>query len=772
MPKDRKKTSARRERSNAAAIAAVVAVALAAVVVAVWFWREGPQSTPRQNDSASASLGLLGERKDSEIYAQYAGSESCKECHATEHELWRTSHHALGERAVDPAMDTSAFAVSTPIYHGSFTSSVQCVDGRFEIVTAGPDGKVQPFQVDRVIGHSPLRQFLIAMEDGRVQTAELAFHPATGEWFDVFGDENRVPGEWGHWTGRGMTWNQMCASCHNTRLRKHYDIESDTYATTMAERSVSCESCHGGMADHVRWQKQYAGRNQRDPTLQPFDREQMLATCGACHARRGDLTGEFEPGDSFFDHFHLTIPDETDVYYPDGQVRDENYEFTSFLSSRMYAAGVSCKDCHEPHSGKVYTLDNALCMKCHAQPIAPAPKIDALTHSRHTIGGGGDRCVDCHMPLTTYMQKDPRRDHGFTIPDPLLTKEHGIPNACNRCHTDRDADWALAAVTEWYGARMNRPTRARAMTIAKAREGRRDALDELLRVSREESLGVWRATATRLLEQWAGDAKVKAGLLERVGDADPMVRAQAAHALSALHVAGDAKATSSLEFLLRDPVRTVRIQAAWALRTSIDTNSPAGKELMASLKFNADQPTGAAQLAVFLMDRGSPQEAMSYWKRSVQWDKNSAPLREGYAVCLSLVGRSAEATEELRAACRLAPEDGHYRYKLGLALNEQGKLTEAMAALEEAVKLDPERADAWYNLGLGYAAMERLDDAMQALARAETIDPTSARIPYARATVLARMRIFDQARIAAQRALELQPGYADATALLGELQRR
>ena len=39
------------------------------------------------------------------------------------------------------------------------------------------------------------------------------------------------------------------------------------------------------------------------------------------------------------------------------------------------------------------------------------------------------------------MARDPRHDHGFTIPDPLLTKELGIPNACNRCHADKTVDW-------------------------------------------------------------------------------------------------------------------------------------------------------------------------------------------------------------------------------------------------------------------------------------------------------------------------------------------
>ena len=63
----------------------------------------------------------------------------------------------------------------------------------------------------------------------------LAFDPHRQEWFDIYGNEDRKPGEWGHWTGRGMTWNTMCAGCHNTRVRKNYDEATDTFHTTMAE---------------------------------------------------------------------------------------------------------------------------------------------------------------------------------------------------------------------------------------------------------------------------------------------------------------------------------------------------------------------------------------------------------------------------------------------------------------------------------------------------------------------------------------------------------
>src|SRR6185295_19970254 len=101
--------------------------------------------------------------------------------------------------------------------------------------------------------------------------------------------EDRKPGEWGHWTGRGMNWNAMCAACHNTRLRKHYEKETDSYQTTMAETGVGCEACHGPLASHNGYQlkaaAQVAGPREpataKDPTLKRIAREPMFSACAS-----------------------------------------------------------------------------------------------------------------------------------------------------------------------------------------------------------------------------------------------------------------------------------------------------------------------------------------------------------------------------------------------------------------------------------------------------------------------------------------------------------
>ena len=707
--------------------------------------------------------------KDKAIFATYAGSESCRDCHADVFDRFKNSHHALAEQKIDVEKLKAFFEPAREIPHGTQKSQVSRKGDSLVFTSANASGKKEDFIMTRIIGVDPLQQFLVAQPGGRLQTLELAIDPKKADWFDVFGKEDRKPGEWGHWTGRGMVWNSMCASCHNTRLQKNYDPATDSYATSMAENRVGCEACHGPMHEHDAWQRRNGKGGSKDPTIKKLGDDQVVETCGTCHSRRAELTGDFVPGDRFFDHFSLTIPDETDIYYADGQVRDEDYEFASFLGSKMRAAGVRCADCHEPHSTKLRLPGNTMCMNCHIG-VGTAPRIDPPSHSHHAAGTRGDNCVDCHMPLTTYMQRHERRDHGFTIPDPLLTKTLNIPNACNRCHTDRTADWSLEYVNKWYGQKMDRFTRKRAQVIADVRADKTDAPQKLYSLLKEEKHNYWRAVEIGLLKHWADDPQTTAACLSGLENTNALVRLQSVRSLQSVSVPSPA-VQSALQRALKDSARAVRIEAAWALHASVDTNSDVGDELMTYLEQNLDQPTGQLQMGTFLLDRNDVQGALPYLQRAVNWDTNSAPLHHAYAVALSVAGRSQEAVQYIRNACRLAPREPEYHFKLALALNEVEKLEEAVPEFEAAVQLAPQFVQAWYNLGLAYAALHKPDLAVEKIAHAESLNPNAPQYPYARATILAQIGRLEEARQAAQRALQIQPDYRQAEALLQQLER-
>jgi tetratricopeptide (TPR) repeat protein len=702
-----------------------------------------------------------------QAFARYAGSASCRECHTAIYDEWAKSNHGLAEREWRADLDAAAFDPARTVVVAGQTSSVHRVEGGGALVAPGLSGTDETFTAERVIGHYPLRQYLAPAPGGRWQATELAWDPEREEWFNVYGEEGRRPGEWGHWTGRGMIWNTMCAACHNTRVRKNYDEDADRFHTAMAETTVSCESCHGPALAHVNFRRTHPDPSRLDPHLPPLNRDQVTDTCAACHSRRTELTGDPVPGDGFHDHHLLTVPDLSDLYYADGQVRDELYEYGSFLGSKMHAAGVRCVDCHNPHAAGLKFPGDAVCMQCHAPGTGHAPVINPLTHTFHRPESAGARCTACHMPVTTYMQRDPRHDHGFTIPDPALTLEHGVPNACNRCHTDQTAAWADTHVRAWYGEKMERHTRGRARLIARARAGDVGARRPLVEQLKAETNAYWRASTLRVLEQWLRDPSVATATVAATRDPHALVRAHACQVLGVAALAGDPAARGALLDRLADPVRAVRISAAWGLRDQVDPASLAGRELLHSLAHNADQPAGQMQQAAWKEARGDRAAALAHLRKAAEWDPYSPAIRHDFAIALSLDGKAAEALQQMIEAVRLEPANADYTFALALAYAEAGGLDNALAYLEQATRLRPDFARAWYNLGLLRNQRGDTEGALTALTRAEAAEPAAADAPYARATILLRLGRTEEARAAAREALRRDPAHAQARALLG-----
>jgi len=694
-------------------------------------------------------------------------SGDCRACHEEIYKSWSSSHHALANRDVDEKLDADAFGTIQEFTAHGIAYRIEWKDGK-PLFTEKREGAsaTESYIADYVLGHTPLRQYVVPIGNGRFQAAELSFDPIKKEWFNVFGDDRRRPDEWGHWRGRGMNWNAMCAHCHMTGYDKKYDPLADVYRTTWTEHGVGCAQCHAMPADHAATAKPKVNAPLVATEIITAKRQQAQETCAPCHARNELLTGTVRPGVPYHDHYRLTLPTDAAVFYPDGQMLDENFNYTSLLTSRMGGkAGVTCLDCHDPHSGKTIlpVQNNALCMQCHSAPGRQnAPVIEPLPHSHHAIGSTGNQCVSCHMPTTTYMQRDPRHDHGFTKPDPLLTKELGIPNACNRCHTDKSVDWAIEHTERWYGPKLESRQRERARVVAAAQAAQPGAADKLLSMIASEDIPAWKATLTLLTRNYAA---THPGVLEAARtatrDPDPMVRSAGAQIIAS--VPGE---TASLRPLLNDSSRLVRLDAAWPLSPELPENSPARKELDAYLGVSADQPAGRLRIGQDLFNRGRQAEAEAQIRKATEWDPNSAGIHDAHGIVLNELGRTEEAAGALWRAARLEPTDATAAFNAALAFAGARKLPDAELAFREAVRRDPRFHRAWYNLGLLLAQTGRMPEGIAALQTAEQIAPHIADYPYARATLLWQRGERPAAIDAARRALQADPGHLQARELV------
>ena len=430
------------------------------------------------------------------VSANYVGSQRCTTCHAAETRAWQGSHH---DRAMDhatPATVLGDFDDAELSHHGE-TSRMFRRDDKFFVATEGPDGQPHEYEVKFVFGVDPLQQYLTELAPpadghegvGQLQCLRISWDVERRQWFyldppDV--DEKLETDDPLHWTGYGQNWNHMCAYCHSTNLRKGFDLPTNQYATTFSDIDVACEACHGPGSVHIAlaesrslfWDRV---RGKGLTSLKNANAEEQIQVCAPCHSRREPVYPGFQPGDAYHDYFVNSLL-EPATYYPDGQILDEVYVYGSYTQSKMYAQGVRCTDCHQPHSLKLKQEGNALCTSCHQHTPA---KYDAPAHHHHSVGSRGAACVECHMPATAYMDIDLRRDHKMQIPDPTLSRSLGTPNACAMCHVDvqrvpEEKRQALNGYADWLTA---------------ARNGDQDVAAELDRVNAwaEEQLTAWRA---------------------------------------------------------------------------------------------------------------------------------------------------------------------------------------------------------------------------------------------------------------------------------------
>jgi tetratricopeptide (TPR) repeat protein len=402
--------------------------------------------------------------------ANYVGRDTCISCHQQQVELFTGSHH---DKAMDLATEDSVVGDfnDQTIEHFGVTSRLFRDGDRFMINTEGPDGTIQDFEIKYTFGVEPLQQYMVELEKGRVQVLRVSWDTEAKKWFylsppDV--NDKLDPTDPLHWTGITQNWNVSCAECHSTNLKKNFDIASASWNTTWSEIDVSCEACHGPASLHNEiasqtspfWDKNHGKGLVKLKTDRNID---QIQACAPCHSRRTVINAEFKPGCNYDDYHSLQLLSEP-LYHADGQIRDEDYVHGSFLQSKMFHNGIKCSDCHDPHSLKLKHSGNMVCTSCHQHPSG---KYDSEAHHHHQPGTEGAMCVNCHMPTTTYMSVDHRRDHSFRVPRPDLSTTIGTPNACTQCHLKLQQPNQLpsrkdfAQYLDWVSASQNGDTESK-----------------------------------------------------------------------------------------------------------------------------------------------------------------------------------------------------------------------------------------------------------------------------------------------------------------------
>jgi len=699
---------------------------------------------------ASFYLKDISEIKDDE--AEYIGREKCKSCHQKEYDAWLNSHH---DKAMDVANDSTVLGDfnNTVFEFNGVTSKFYKKDGKFFVYTNGIAGIMSELEITHTFGYTPLQQYLIPFEKGRYQCLPIAWDTEKGKWFSLieatYPNDYPDPNDWLYWTNNAQNWNGMCAECHSTNLQKNYDLETQTYNTTYSEIDVSCEACHGPGSKHEEWANLPEMARSTDANTEllvktsSITNQEYVDLCVYCHSRRSSLSPlEFTNGHAM-DMVIPTVLNEN--YFPDGQILEEDYVYSSFTHSKMFNNDIKCNDCHDVHSGKRLFEGNELCAQCHQPDV-----YDNYEHHFHKKEGEkgnpivlkdktykvgeGALCVNCHMPGRYYMGNDFRNDHSLRIPRPDLTISIGVSNACNQCHSDKMAQWSEDYITKWYGIK-RKPHFG--TVIAAGRKVEPWALDGLIKIVKDGlHLPLVRATAVSLLENYR-DPKSLETIEWAIKSDDPMIRYYAAHVLRS----GDPEILlKNFVPLITDPIKAIRIEAGNKLSALPLENLPNNKrsliqdviqEYIEAMNYSADFAASRHNLGIINSNLQNYEMVIKHYNEAIRIDSLFYPAKANLAATLNHLGRNDEAEKFLRDMLRKHPEFNDTYYSLGLLLAEKQNYDEAVEYMQKAAELMPARGRIFYNLGLILQFQNKNTLAEEALINAANIEPNNLDFLYA-----------------------------------------
>jgi len=716
-------------------LAAIPVLVLAAIAYGWW-----AHNRPSSASSAAALPAATPAR------ATFVGAGACAGCHGTENAAWQNSQHAKAMQHATVDTVLGDFNNIRFTYDG-IVSTFFRRDGKFFVNTDGADGKLADFEILYTFGLYPLQQYLVTFPDGRMQALSIAWdaRPKSeggGRWYHLYPNDHINYKDPLHWTRLNQNWNWMCADCHTTKLDRNYNVASNTYATTWQEINVACEACHGPGSNHVAWAKHAPGSEKlADHGLTvalderwgvtwtpvaatgnairsaPLESERELSVCAQCHSRRAAFAPGMDHDGRFFDTHDIALLSEH-LYFADGQQRDEVYDLGSFLQSKMHAHGVTCSDCHEPHSGQLRAPGNAVCAQCHA-----AVKYDAPAHTLHAVGSAGAQCAACHMPTRDYMLIDPRHDHSIRIPRPDLSAKLETPNACTDCHKNRSASWAAALIEHAFGPE-RKGFQKFGTALHDGRIGAPGAAATLMTLAKDaQTPAIVRATALADLRPYLS-AGVMPALEAGLADPDPMVRG------AALDVLLSAPPQERIRLALGsidDTSTIVRIKAARVLAIMPDQGGEATlrgqlekafAEYVDSQQANADRPEAHLNLGLFYTERRNPKQAEAEYRAALALQADFVPAYANLADLYRSFSRESDAETTLATGLRAVPGSADLNHALGLLRVRQGRAAEALPLFAAAMHADPNNPRYAYVYGVALHDSSQGKQGMAVLERA------------------------------------------------------
>lgn len=435
---------------------AFVAGCTAIVFVTAWLLSSKPAVEVRSRES-SYEVDVAGSVRSD----RFAGSPTCRECHASESEAWEShpmfhSTRLLSERnEEDEDFSSPTFS---PSAHLTYTVEKRGSELFHHEVMTDSAGEIlydQSEQVQVVVGSGQQGHAYLIQRSGLLFASPINWYSRSGTW-------GLAPGYNPHSHNRfERRVTDACINCHVGRPAEDSSAKDRFRQPMFEEAGIGCERCHGPSADHISHHK---GMGISDAIVNPskLSYSQRDAVCNQCHLQ--GLERVLRPGRSEYDFrpgMHLN--DVWSIFVRDAQHTAKASRAVSHVeqmqASRCYVESngmMGCTSCHDAHAanhGEQSWMSYRLsCLNCH--------EVKSCTGDETARAARNDSCVDCHM--TTNSASDvphaAHTDHRV-LRTPLADSSHAVAIGSQDINIFRETG----------AARLSKPEEDRSRGIAMAR---------------------------------------------------------------------------------------------------------------------------------------------------------------------------------------------------------------------------------------------------------------------------------------------------------------
>lgn len=333
----------------------------------------------------------------------YAGSESCIQCHKTQYDMALQSSHF---KATAPAILGNVLGNFDKKGHVFiYDKNTKLVmeqrnDSLYQVLYKnGKEVEAHRFEIVFGAKHA---QTSVYWREKNTYELPVSYYKAINGWATSPG----FPADKPYFDRMVM---KDCYSCHASNIssrsvgqkstEKNFmsmDVEDIIDPKTIVY-GIDCERCHGPAKDHVQFHLKNPNVKIANSitSYKTLNRQQKLDACALCHAGNDGMKMksrfDFKPGNNLSE-FYRDTRSITDTAKFD--VHGNQFRLMSQSKCFIKSEKMDCITCHNPHenASKNITSYSKICMSCH----------QGVKHNETTLkmtSGSllANNCVECHM---------------------------------------------------------------------------------------------------------------------------------------------------------------------------------------------------------------------------------------------------------------------------------------------------------------------------------------------------------------------------------------